>query len=220
MSWILVILVLMVAATLRLGASSLIGTAQADAMRASFNGVKGAARAADLVERRDVMVQAVAVVHSTLLVVATLCAVWAVDRAEGGVLRLAALAGVAATVVAVGDVIPRVIGRARPGRIGYALSPLVETAIRLGSLVTEATVSAEDESPATEADAESETQERELISSVLEFSETLVLAGRRHRARVLPVPGHRPQHRRHRRDRDLQGSGEAVRRRGRSRQGG
>lgn len=174
MSWVLVFLVLMVAATLRLGASSLIGTAQADAMRASVSGVKGASRAADLVERRDVMVQAVAVVHSTLLVVATLCAVWAVDRAEGGILRGAALAGVAVTVVAVGDVIPRVVGRARPGRIGYALSPLVATAIRLGTLVTEATVSSEGESTATEAGGESETQERELISSVLEFSETLV----------------------------------------------
>lgn len=171
MIWLLAALMLALAFLLRLGASSLLSTAHADAVKASVRGIQGAARAAALLERREVTVQAVAVVHSTLLVVATLGAVWAASAADEGLLRGVILAALAMLVIMTGDMIPRVLGRSKPGRIGFFLVSLVYSAVRIGSMITE--VASLDE-PDEAEDPHEERQERQMISSVIEFSDTMV----------------------------------------------
>lgn len=171
MIWALATISLGLAFVLRLGASSLLSTRRADAAKASVEGVGGAGLVASLLEKREATVQAVAVVHSTLMVVATLSAVWAAAAADEGVLRGVMLAALALVTVMIGDIVPRVLGRAKPGRIGFALARIVYPAVRLGSLVTE--VAAIDESLPPEA-LQEERQERQMISSVIEFSETMV----------------------------------------------
>lgn len=171
MSWVVAFVILGVAAVLRLGASSLTRTAQSDALRASVEGRRGAALAAGLLERRDEVVQAVAVVHSTLLVGATVVGVWAVNEVHTGVTQGVMLGLVAAVVVTAGDIVPRVIGRSRPGSIGYWLAPAVAMVVRVGSLAIE--VAGHDEPPVM-PEPEEEVDERRLISSVLEFSDTVV----------------------------------------------
>ncbi len=174
MSWALAALILAVAATVRLGASSLTRTARADAMRAAVEGDAGARIAERLLEDRDGAVQSVAVVHSTLLVMATLSAVWAVSHTTSGVIRGVVLAVVAIVVVAAGDLIPRVVGRARPGRIGFRLSRVVATVVAVGSLLTDVAAPDEEDEEHHDPTQEEEIHERQMISSVLEFSETLV----------------------------------------------
>ncbi len=174
MTWTLAGVILAVAALVRLGASSLTRTARADAMRAAVEGDRGARVAERLLEDRDGTVQAVAVVHSALLVMATLSAVWAVSQTESGVIRGVVLAIVAVVVVAVGDLLPRVLGRARPGRIGFRLSRLVAPVVAIGSVVTDVVAPDEEEEDHHDPSEEEEIHERQMISSVLEFSETLV----------------------------------------------
>lgn len=170
MSILLGALVLIVAATLRLGASSVLKTALVDAVRAGAEGVTGARATAALVEQRDLTTQAVAVVHSALLVGATLLGAKGVGASGIQSVRGWLLLVVGLVVFALGDLVPRVLGRARPGRVGYRLSGLVAPAVWLGSLVIEA---AAEEPPGT-VDSDDDHQERALISSVIEFSDTLV----------------------------------------------
>ncbi len=184
MSWAGAVIVLGLAAALRLGASSIIGTARADAARAAVEGRRGAGLVATLLERRETVVQAVAVIHSALLVSSTVAGVWAVSGLQTGLTRGLLLVVVALVVVLVGDLIPRVIGKARPGEIGFWLAPAVAMVVRLGAVVIE--VAAPEEATA-EVPEDDEVQEREMISSVLEFSETVVREVMVHRSELVYV---------------------------------
>jgi CBS domain containing-hemolysin-like protein len=76
-------------------------------------------------------------------------------------------------LVLVGDLLPRGVGRSQPRRLAYRLAPLLSGAVRLGAwandLLPDQEVEEEEEPPPAE-----EEEERRLISSVLEFSDTIV----------------------------------------------
>jgi CBS domain containing-hemolysin-like protein len=75
----------------------------------------------------------------------------------------------------IGDIMPRGIGRARPAVLAYRFAHLLSIAVTLGDAATDLII---DEEPADELDQDEEddadAEERELISSILEFTDTIV----------------------------------------------
>jgi CBS domain containing-hemolysin-like protein len=169
--------VLAVAAVLRAGASSLVQTSRADALRDSADGVAGARRVAGILEHRDRIVPGVNVVHLMLVAVAALAAAWYLHAVSRGPARIAALAGAWVFLVAVGDLLPRALGRRHPRRIAYRLSGLLRVSVAMGTRFAEIFPAENGGAEAAEpagGEAEEEEEEIELISSVIEFSETIV----------------------------------------------
>ena len=84
--------------------------------------------------------------------------------------------GLGLALVVLGELLPRAWGRDHPRRLAYLLAPMLDVACRLGDratdLVTADEVTEVLEDPDEEAAQDEE--ERRLISSVLEFSETIV----------------------------------------------
>ena len=162
---------LILAAALRAAGASLVRTSRADALHDYAEGRDAAGIVAELLENRARLQPSVGMVHSALLVAAAVPAAWALTVQLSGWALVAALVVLAITLVAVGDVIPRTVGRRRPRDLAYRFAPLLRRAAKLGEAATDLMID-ETEEP-VEQPANND-QERELISSVLEFSETLV----------------------------------------------
>lgn len=173
----LAVLLLILGATLRAAAASLVRTHRADALHAAAEGNAAAERVAELLAARAHLQPATSVVIAALQAGSVAAGAWAlVTILEGGALALA-LVGLWLFVVLLGDVIPRGVGRSRPGRLAYALVGLLETAVRFGSAADDWVGDDEDDEDDEEDEDEEEErdrEERELIEQVLEFSDTLV----------------------------------------------
>jgi putative hemolysin len=166
-------LVTLLAAALRFGGASLVRTPRAEALRDAAEGRHGAARAAALLEDRLTLQPSLGVAHTILLVGAAIPAVWAVCALLSGWALFACLVGSGVVLVLVGDVVPRSLGRARPRRPAYRLSPLLAAAVRAGQRATD--LIQEDEEEEEEAEGEGgDAEEIKLITSVLEFSDAIV----------------------------------------------
>lgn len=165
--------VLFGAAALRFGGASLVRTHRADALHDSAEGVSGASRVARLLEDPGAVQPSVGVVHSALLVTAAVPATWAMSAVASGWVLAAALVGLWIVLVLVGDAVPRALGRALPQRPAYRLSLPLAWAIRLGRRAADA-LSDDEEGSSDDADAQEHTEEFELISSVLEFTDAIV----------------------------------------------
>ncbi len=170
--------VLAVAAALRAGGASLVRTQRADALHAAAEGDHRAARVAELLEQPIRLQPSIAMVHSALLVAAAVPATWAVSGRMGGWPLAGGLVALSLALVVFGDLLPRAMGRSRPGHLAYRLSALLVPAVRWGGRATDLIVmeeEAEEPEGAQDGDeTEQDREERELISSVLEFSDTLV----------------------------------------------
>lgn len=166
---------LAIAGFARAGAASLVRTPRADALHDAAEHVPGAERVAVLLEDPQVIVPSINIVHSILLVAAALPAAWALSSAVTGPMLILAYIVLGVVLVAVGDLIPRAIGRRNPRTLGYRLALLLSAFIQLGSKAAEIMSDEEDgiSIEAHETDSE-DLGEIELISSVLEFSETIV----------------------------------------------
>ena len=172
---VLFVVVLGVAGFLRAAAASLIRTPRADALHDAAEGFARAGRIARLLEDPAAIAPSVNVIHGALLVLATISGTWAVTSAASGIAQAAWLVVLLVTVVFVGDLIPRSIGRSRSRRLAYRLVALLERAITIGSMAVN--IGTEDGDEADHLDQledEDDSEEIELITSVLEFSETLV----------------------------------------------
>ncbi|MFZ0492364.1 MAG: hemolysin family protein [Acidimicrobiia bacterium] len=165
------LVVLVLAGALRSGAASLMSTARADALRDGADSVHGADTVARLLDDRPRLQSSIGMVHSAILVAAAVPAAWALTTALRGWWLAAALLGLAILVLLVGDMLPRSYGRAHPGTQAYRLSGLLSAAARFGRRAGELLI--EEPEPEPEEDEE-EVEERRLITSVLEFSDTLV----------------------------------------------
>jgi CBS domain containing-hemolysin-like protein len=126
-----------------------------------------------------------------LLVIAAVAATWAVASSawQPQVLWLVVLA---LGLIILGDWIPRAIGRRRPRRVAYVLAPILSLGVRFGSragdlLPAEAEGNGEEGAASTE-----EEQERELISSVLDFTDTIVREVMVPRTDMITVPADAP----------------------------
>ncbi|MGI9667252.1 MAG: hemolysin family protein [Acidimicrobiia bacterium] len=171
--WVIAALLLVLAATVRAGTASLVRTPRADALRAEADGTRGAGTAATLLEDRLSLQPSLGTSVTFLIVLAVIPLTWALtDTLSGPPLALALIAMALALVVIV-DVIPRWIGRNRPGSLAYRLSGLLRAAYAFGTAASDLISDNEEDEIPEDAD-HSDAEERELIMSVIEFTDTIV----------------------------------------------
>ncbi len=175
MLWVVGTLALIAAAALRAGAFAVLRVARADALRDAAEGKAGAAVVASLLEQREQISPAVNAIHSALLLTAAVPAAWlASRRAEEGVVVWSML-GLVVGLWLTADYVPRALGRWRPRMLAYRLAHLVRVAVRWGAAANDLLVDEEEVlSNGEEVDQEEQEEERELISSVLDFTDTIV----------------------------------------------
>ncbi|HEX2420106.1 MAG TPA: hemolysin family protein [Acidimicrobiia bacterium] len=181
---------LTLAAILRAGLTSAIRTNRADALRAAADGKRGAGAIARLLEERDLLHPSINAVQSFLLLAALAPMVWIfTDGVEGPALVWRLVIPVTLYWV-IGDFLARGFGRARAGSLAYSLAPILIPVVRFGTAANE--FIADDETEAEEIPAENgtdeEEEERELIDSVLEFTDTIVREVMVPRQDVVTVP--------------------------------
>lgn len=168
---------LLIAAWLRSAGTAITRVPRADAVRDASEGVKGADTVAQLLENREAISPAVGVVASAFMIVGAVLAT-AVLVADTGIgwETLAVAVSFGGLSFLIGDLIPRRLGRLSPARLAYASRNVLRRAVRLGDWVNDLIPDVEngDISDEEEEHEESDEQERELIDSVLEFSETIV----------------------------------------------
>ncbi|MCH8129221.1 MAG: HlyC/CorC family transporter [Acidobacteria bacterium] len=165
-------ILLLVTSTLRAAGAALVRTSRADALHDAAEGNERAAAVADLLQLRARIQPALAPVLTGLLVLAVIPLTWAVSSlASGWWLALVVLV-MAVVLVIVTDLVPRTIGRSRSSSLAYRLAPLLAVSIRLGDAANDL-VSDEDEQEADDATNDND-GELELISSIIEFGETIV----------------------------------------------
>jgi CBS domain containing-hemolysin-like protein len=184
---------LALAAALRAGLTSTLRTPRADAIRDAAEGNKGAGRIAKLLEDRDSIHPSINAAHSVLLLTAAVPAAWLVTRRVSGGGLVISLLALVLMIWLVGDYLARGFGRARSRTLAYRLAPLLVTTARWGRAANEF-VSEDDPGPepdaATPGGNGEEEEERELIDSVLEFTDTIVREVMVPRADMITVDRH------------------------------
>lgn len=150
---------------------------RADALKAASEDVKGAGRIASLLDDREAISPSVGAVGSGLLVMSAALAVAGLVGQLSSIdsVWIALAAGL--FVFIFGDLIPRRLGPARPHFIAYRSASLLAASVRLGSwandLISDPEIEQNLEAVAIDEEGPDD-HERDLIDSVLEFSETLV----------------------------------------------
>ena len=168
-------IILLIAGFSRAGAASLVRTPRADALHDAAEHVAGARRVAGMLEERQVIVPSINIVHSILLVGAALPAAWALSASLEGLMLAVSLVILGLVLVSCGDLLPRAIGRRRPRTLAYRLAFMLHLFTRIGSRAAEIMSDDEAPDPFESGDGDAEDQDEiELITSVLEFSETIV----------------------------------------------
>lgn len=167
------LLLILVAGTLRAGGASLVRTSRADALKAAAAGTKGAERVVKLLEDRIKLQPALGTSVTFLIVLAVVPLTWVLTDALSGAQLGMSLLLMAIVLLLLADVIPRRIGSARPASIAYKLSLPLTGAVRFGLLAGDL-IPDVDEEDITEDQQAADAEERELILSVLEFTDTIV----------------------------------------------
>ena len=165
-------IVLFLTALVRAAGATLVRTPRADALRDAGEGNARAAVVADLLEDRLRIQPALGTVVTTLLILAVIPAAWALTRLLSGWQLAVAYAAMTVLIVLLSDLIPRTIGRSRSRSFAYRFSRLLANAVRVGDAANDL-VSDEDDDE-DEEDDEEDREERELISSIIEFGDTIV----------------------------------------------
>ena len=168
------LLLLIMAAALRAGGASLVSTPRADALHDAAEGNDRAATVAEILDDRSRIQPAIGMVHSATLVAAVLPAGWALAAETDGLPLALALSGLGLAVILVGDLLPRSVGRHSPRTLAYRLAPILKWAVAIGGRASDFLLEEEEDA---EEEIEQDAQDREeieLISSVLDFSDTIV----------------------------------------------
>jgi len=176
MNWAILglsIIPLALAGAIRAAGASLVRTNRADALHDAAEGNANAQRIADLLEDRPRLQPALGMVHSTLLVITAVAAAWAISGLASGWALLPALVGLGIVLALFGDFLPREWGRGRPRTLAYRFPGLLEWAVNMGGRAADLIADEEDDEE-SEPDDATEIEERELISSVLEFTDAIV----------------------------------------------
>ncbi|MGB5186783.1 MAG: hemolysin family protein [Acidimicrobiia bacterium] len=163
--------VLLLIAIIRAAGAALVRTPRADALHDAGEGDARADVVAGLLEDRLRIQPALGTVVTTLLILAVIPASWALERLLSGWQLAMAFVAMTMLLVLLSDLVPRTIGRSRPRSFAYRFSRLLAIAIRVGDAANDL-VSDEDDDEDDEDDEDRE--ERELISSILEFGDTIV----------------------------------------------
>ncbi len=187
---IVAVAALALAAWLRAAGSAITRVPRADALRDEADGVRGAGIVAALLEEREAITPAVAMVGSALLVVAAVAGTALVTAEQTLGTAVAYSAIVFLVVFLLGDLAPRQLGRRRPRSIAYRSARLLSVAVGLGGWASDLiTESNGDDEGELEPEPETVTeQEREMIDSVLEFGDTVVREVMTPRPDMVTVP--------------------------------
>lgn len=182
------LLVVATAAVVRAGGSSLVRTARADALRAYAAGTRNADKVAVLLENRSRLQPALGTTITFLTVLAVIPLTWAITDAMGGWLLAIALFGMAATLLMIIDILPRRLGRQHPGWLAYRLSGALTVAVWFGEFAGDLIADPNDDEIIEDPQA-TDAKERELIMSVLEFTDTIVREVMVPRTDMVTIPG-------------------------------
>jgi len=167
------VVVLFLTAIVRAAGATLVRTPRADALHDAGEGDARAEVVADLLEDRLRIQPALGTVVTTLLILAVIPASWALTRLLSGWQLAAAFVAMTVLLVLLSDLIPRTIGRSRPRSFAYRFSRLLAIAIRVGDAANDL-VSDEDDDKDDADNEDEDREERELISSIIEFGDTIV----------------------------------------------
>jgi putative hemolysin len=187
---VLAVALILVAAWLRAAGTAVTRIPRADALRDASDDIRGASNVAELLDQRENITSAVGVVASALLVAGAVVAtgVLVQGSSTGASLLIALSVGLVAFLV--GDLVPRRIGRDNRRGLAYRSHVILGWSVRFGGwandLLPEVENGSEDED--YPEDAEADTQERELIDSVLEFGETIVREVMTPRPDMITIP--------------------------------
>lgn len=181
------VLLLLLAFWIRAAGTAISRVPRADALRDASDGTRGAAAVAALLDEREVIAPAVGLVASAILIISSVLGTAAlVDDSSSAILTAL---GVGVVAFLVGDLVPRGFGRVRPRRLAYSSAGLLKLSVALGGWANELLPDVEDEEGEEGAAAEeAEDHERELIDSVLEFTETIVREVMTPRPDMVTVP--------------------------------
>jgi len=172
---VMAVLLVVFAAWLRAAGSAITRIPRADALRDASDGVPGASTVADLLDNRETITSAVGVVASASLVVGAVLGAAFVAREASSSSATAAALLVGLLVFLIGDLIPRRLGRLRPQGLAYRSHRMLQWSVRLGGWANDLIPDENGQEEVVEVeDDEADEQERELIDSVLEFTETVV----------------------------------------------
>lgn len=166
---------LLVAFWLRAAGTAVGRVPRADALRDESDDVAGAEVVADLLDEREVIGPAVGVVASALLIAGSVVstAVLVTDLPAMNALLVGLVIGLVAFLV--GDLVPRQVGRLNSHAIAYRSARLLAIVVRLGGWTNELLPEMDEgEGNGEDRDDDVDEHERELIDSVLEFTETVV----------------------------------------------
>jgi len=185
-------LLLLVTALLRAAGASLVRTPRADALHDAADGDERAAVVAELLDDRARLQPALSMVNTLLLVTMVILGTWALTDRLDGVELFIALVLVALVVVAFGDLIPRSIGRRRPRVLAYRFAWLLRPAVAFGHAAADLIEVDEDDDGDEDDDEEAlaDAEERVLISSILEFTDTIVREVMTPRTDMITLSGH------------------------------
>ncbi|MEN8114388.1 MAG: CBS domain-containing protein, partial [Actinomycetota bacterium] len=171
------VVLLFLTAIVRAAGATLVRTPRADALRDAGEGNSRAALVAELLEDRHRIQPALGTVVTTLLILAVIPASWAMERLHsewglsGWTLGLAFVV-MTVLIVLLSDLIPRTIGRSRPRSFAYRFARVLAVAIRIGDAAND--LVSDDEDDEEEEEDEDDREERQLISSIIEFGDTIV----------------------------------------------
>jgi len=171
-AFVFTVIVIFVTAILRAAGATLARTPRADALSDAADGNARAAVVAGLLEHPHRIQPALGTVVTTLLILAVIPASWAMERLLSGWQLAAAFVLMTVTIVLLSDLIPRTIGRSRPRSFAYRFARILALAVRIGDAANDLVSDDEDEDH--EEEDEEDREERELISSVIEFGDTIV----------------------------------------------
>lgn len=174
--WALFGVLLAVTAWLRAAGASLVRTHRADALADAADDLRGAEAVADLLDDPVGLQPALGFTATGLGLAAVAAGTWAATVTWDGWIGVGAVVAVWIAALLVGDLLPRGLGRSRPGTLAYRSAGLLRAAVAVGSAASDLVI--EDvEQPAAVDDEETARQdeeERELISSVIEFGDAIV----------------------------------------------
>ncbi len=170
----LALLLVVVTALIRAAGASLVRTPRADALRDAAEGNRRAEIVADLLEERVRLQPSLGIFHTGLLVLAAIPATWALTSIyEGGTLA-GALVVEGILLVFFGDVLPRTFGRRRQRTLAYRFAWLLRPAVALGDAAADLVADLDSEEEDEEREDATDAEELELISQVLDFTDTII----------------------------------------------
>lgn len=167
---------LLLAFWIRAAGTAVTRVPRADALRDASDGAKGAEAVAGMLDEREVISPAVGVVASALLILSSVLATAVLVVGQSSGVALLYALGVGGAALLFGDLVPRRLGRLKSRRVAYRSARLLRLSVRLGRWANDLLPESEhgDDHYDDTGEDEADEHERELIDSVLEFSETIV----------------------------------------------